>query len=279
MVRPGLAACLQQERGMKLFEIFKKEARQKRKAKLKEEMQRGYFDDFREFRDSKGKVFAASGKLLASSHAPTFPHMQVVLSDGSSCTFPPAAAELSHRAGSNTQQPMQLGAATQPPSDVGTNSAAAAGGVLQPSAASLVCLAFRAGAQPMIEAWATAFGHHFQGRGSEVALYEMAIVEGVVMRMWPFKQLLLRGGANSAAKYAFPCRHLHHFGDMQALRSSLHLTNLLTGYVFLIDSRGRLRWRGSGSPTKEELDTLLRCTEQLLQEEQAQQLRLAATAA
>jgi hypothetical protein len=49
--------------------------------------------------------------------------------------------------------------------------------------------------------------------------------------MWPFKQLLLRGGANSAAKYAFPCRHLHHFGDMQALRSSLHLTNLLTGCV------------------------------------------------
>lgn len=84
-------------------QIFKKEARQKRKAKLKEEMQRGYFDDFRvgrpaamqwqplsptaplagdvfhscslpscehlqEFRDSKGKVFAAPGKLLASSH-------------------------------------------------------------------------------------------------------------------------------------------------------------------------------------------------------------------
>lgn len=35
-------------------------------------------------------------------------------------------------------------------------------------------------------------------------------------------------------------------------------------YVFLLDARGRLRWRGSGSPAGGELDTLLRCTEELL---------------
>lgn len=52
-----------------------------------------------------------------------------------------------------------------------------------------------------------------------------------VMRMWPFKQLLLRGNAAGAGKYALPCRHLHHFGDMQQLREALHLTNLLTGWV------------------------------------------------
>lgn len=33
---------------------------------LQEEMQRGYFDDFRDFRDSKGKVFLAPEKLIAA---------------------------------------------------------------------------------------------------------------------------------------------------------------------------------------------------------------------
>lgn len=50
-----------------------------------------------------------------------------------------------------------------------------------------------------------------------------------VMRMWPFKQLLLRGSAAGGSKYALPCRNLHHFGDIAQLRAALHLTNLLTG--------------------------------------------------
>ena len=35
---------------------------------LQEEMQRGYFDDFRDFRDSQGKVFAAPQRLVAASN-------------------------------------------------------------------------------------------------------------------------------------------------------------------------------------------------------------------
>ncbi|KAL4423175.1 hypothetical protein ABPG77_000308 [Micractinium sp. CCAP 211/92] len=239
------AAQLQQERGMKLFEIFSKEEREKRKAKLKEEMQRGYFDDFRDFRDSKGKVFAAPQRLVAASNAPTFPRMEVLLPTGSPATFPPAVSASSGSSGE-----------------------------LQPAAASLVCLAFRAGAQSMLEAWAGSFSSQFQGRNG-VALYELAIVEGVVMGWWPFKQLLLRNGAKSAGKYALPCRVLTHFGATDRVRAALHLTNLLTGYVFLLDARGRLRWRASGSPSEQELQTLGRVTEQLLREqgEQAPQLQ------
>lgn len=42
-------------------------------------------------------------------------------------------------------------------------------------------------------------------------------------------------------------------------------------YVFLVDAQGRLRWRGSGSPSDSEMTTLLRCTEELLQQEGAGQ--------
>lgn len=43
----------------------------------------------------------------------------------------------------------------------------------------------------------------------------------------------------------------------------------LRRYVFLVDAQGRLRWRGSGNPSDSELATLLRCTEELLQQEGA----------
>jgi hypothetical protein len=51
-----------------LPQIFSKEEREKRRAALKEEMQRGYFDDFRDFRDKKGKVFVAPEKLIGANH-------------------------------------------------------------------------------------------------------------------------------------------------------------------------------------------------------------------
>ena len=254
-------------------------------------MQRGYFDDFGDFRKNKGKVWVAPERLAPAAHAQPFPQLAVVQSDGSPATFPPAASDCSSGGGSSGNDGA-AGGGEQPPV-----AAATVTSTQQPAAASLVCLAFRAGAQPMLEAWATPFSQQFQGRAG-VALIELAVVEGVVMRLWPFKQLLLRSSAAAAGKYAMPCRHLHHFGDMQALREALHLTNLLTGcascrpldagscsrpacllfccpphslpcprsYVFLVDSRGRLRWRGSGSPSGGELATLLSCTEELLLE-------------
>lgn len=110
---------MQQTRGMKLFEIFSKERRAERKAKLKDDMQRGYFDDFRDFRDSQGKVFHSPTRLIPAAAAPLFPQITPLTSDGTPLSFP----------------------------FTGTGA----------PAASLVCIAFRAGAQEMIEAWAVPF--------------------------------------------------------------------------------------------------------------------------
>lgn len=93
--------------------------------------------------------------------APAFPRLDVVLSDGSPAIFPPAAAA----AAAVSSSPSSSGGAAE-----------------ALPAASLVCVAFRAGAQPMLEAWAGPFAQHFQGRSGSVALYELAIVEGVVSR-------------------------------------------------------------------------------------------------
>eukprot|EP00887_Chlorella_sp_A99_P006613 scaffold3.g6613.t1 len=272
----AVASALQQERGMKLLELFSKEKREERKRKLREEMDQGYFDDFRDFRDKQGKVFMAPEKLVPASHAPHFPQLEALLPDGTAVPFPPvaaAAASCSSSGDSSSsgggQSSGSGGSSNRDAHSSGEGSGRVAGGPASTSGlpsprAGLVCVAFRAGAQPMIEQWASAFGHAFAGRCG-AALYELSLVEGVVMRLPPFRQMLLREAGRGGGGHAgMPTTYLFRFGGTGELRSVLQMTNRLTGYVFLLDSRGRLRWRGSGAPDARELQSLLRCTEELL---------------
>lgn len=53
---------------------------------VQEDLQRGYFDDFREFRDKQGKIFA--GQAYAPGKAPVFPQVQGEAPDGSPVSLP-----------------------------------------------------------------------------------------------------------------------------------------------------------------------------------------------
>ena len=194
-------------------------------------MQRGYFDDFRDFRDKQGKIFHSPTKLIPAAAAPLFPPIPTITTDGSS-----------------VQLPLQG----------------------QPA---FVCIAFRAGAQEMIEAWAGPCSRFLDDAGSSesnsnsnsssnsarVQLVELALIDSAVMGMWPFKSMLMANGAKSQEQYAVPAQYLYYFGDTEAVRKSLHLTNKLTGYVFLVDGDGKVRWRGSGNPEHGELEVLKAC--------------------
>ncbi|XP_075489704.1 uncharacterized protein LOC142528549 [Primulina tabacum] len=59
---------------------------------------------------------------------------------------------------------------------------------------------------------------------------------------------------------------VYSFGDHYYFRKELRILNLLTGYIFLIDKMGRIRWQGFGSAKQEELLSLLSCTSLLLDE-------------
>jgi ATPase complex subunit ATP10 len=260
---PSDGVALQQARGMKLFEVgivmrpilrrslaatsadqmrsrspcsqlFSKEKRAERRKKLHEDLQRGYFDDFKDFRDNQGKAFFAADRLTPPSQSAAFPPLQAALPDGTTTTFPPAADR---------------------------NSA---------PAVSLVCVAFRAGAQGMLEAWAAPFSRRFGARpGTGAALVELSLVESRVMALWPFRGVLLRSGERSQASYAMPATYLYHFGDGEALQAALRMNNRLTGYVYLLDGQGRVRWRGSGKPEERELTAMDKCAEELVQEAEA----------
>lgn len=226
--RPNLHQLQHQRSMIQLFDIFRKEKRRERREALKEEIQRGYFDDFRQFRDTKGKIFHSTDKLVSSAAAPLFPAISTTSPDGLSLSLPLAS----------------------PVKNVIT----------------LTCIAFRAGAQDMIEQWATPFSAAFSDHSKLVNIVELALVESSVMSMWPFKGILLKEAGKTVRPYQVPVHMLSHFGDADPIRKTLGLTNRLTAYVYLIDRDGKIRWRGSGHPEEQEVRILIQCGQELLGE-------------
>ncbi|DBA80403.1 TPA: hypothetical protein ACH3X2_007342 [Trebouxia sp. C0005] len=73
-----------------------------------------------------------------------------------------------------------------------------------------------------------------------------------------------RAEVGSAKTSTMQTDFLFHFGDTTQIRKALEMPNRLTGYAFLIDSNGLVRWRGSGLAEQSEVDGLLRAADQLL---------------
>jgi ATPase complex subunit ATP10 len=55
-----------------------------------------------------------------------------------------------------------------------------------------------------------------------------------------------------------------HFGSLTDIRVQLKMRNALVGWVYLIDSHGRVRWTAHGEATPTEIESMLRLTESLL---------------
>ncbi|EIE20745.1 hypothetical protein COCSUDRAFT_57309 [Coccomyxa subellipsoidea C-169] len=191
-------------------------------------MKRGYFDDFKDLKETQGRMFQASEQLSPAGTSPHLPPMAVVEPGGAEVLFPPS------------QDSMRVG---------------------------LLCIAFRAGAEDKLRSWSEPFREAMQGR-SGARWFDMSLVESVVMRIWPFKQMILRSGLTKPTAPAEACQlqpeHIFHFGDATEIRRVLGMTNRLTGYAYLIDGKGRVRWRGSGQATAAEAENLVACSKELL---------------
>ncbi|KAK9901658.1 hypothetical protein WJX75_007088 [Coccomyxa subellipsoidea] len=219
---------LTKTRGIKLFEIFDKEKAQERKREIQEEMKRGYFDDFKDLKETQGRMFQASEQLSPAETSSHLPPLAVVEPGGTEVLFPPPPGSLR---------------------------------------VALLCVAFRAGAEDKLQSWSETFREALQGR-SGARWFELSLVESVVMSVWPFKQMILRSGLTKPAAPSEACQlqaeHIFHFGDATEIRRVLGMTNRLTGYAYLIDAKGRVRWRGSGQATATEADNLVACSKELL---------------
>lgn len=221
------------------YEIFSKERREQGRKRLQEEMKKGHFDDFKQLRDTQGKLFRGSPGLLPISSM-IFPHVHVM--NGRS---------------------EHVGTITEV---FGSN----------PKAAVLLCVGCREGAQPMIDAWARAFDDWVSQQQSEadnntketpVGIVEMSVVDSFVMSMWPFRSILTGKQTDFQDKYsgADAC-NVFLFRGQDGFQEVLDMfENRLIGYVYLLDSAGNIRWKGCGFPDMpEEMNHLLKATRALL---------------
>ncbi|GAB2274672.1 hypothetical protein Dimus_009443 [Dionaea muscipula] len=218
-------------RFLDFYQLGNKEAIEKERARLKDEMSRGYFADLSELKQHGGKIALANKILIPAAVAVKFPSLEVNYSDGRTVKLPFGSE-------ANGLQ------------------------------STLLCLSFRASSQRMIDSWIMPFLDRFKESGN-IQLYEVCFVDSWFLSLNPIKRLLLRVMNKSSrvdSKDGLRRQVVYAFGDHYDFRKQLRILNLLTGYVFLLDKFGRIRWLGFGTATEAEISSLLSCTSLLVEE-------------
>ncbi|XP_066367699.1 uncharacterized protein [Miscanthus floridulus] len=235
LARPAFARGFLDFRKTGNKEAMEKE-KEKKKARLTDEMSRGYFADIAEIRKNAGKIAMASKVIIPEADAVKFPDLAVDSPAGGALHLPLVAPALQ---------------------DDGSE----AGDHVIPSA-SLVCLSFRASSLKMAESWSLPFLDAF-GAAKNMHVYEVSFIDSWLLSLSPVRRAFLK----VMRKSNNPQRHVvYAFGDHYDFRKKLQIRTHLTGYVYLVDSLGRIRWQGFGSATQEELSSLTACTSILLDE-------------
>ncbi|XP_076907136.1 uncharacterized protein LOC143563491 isoform X1 [Bidens hawaiensis] len=235
----NIPARLTSNRFLDFYQLGNKDAIEKERARLKDEMNRGYFADMAELKEHGGKIATANKIIIPAMSAVKFPQLEVNSSNGKCFKLPITT--------------------------YGTDSESMKDEIPK---ATLMCLSFRATSQAMTDSWSAPFIEAFKD-SNKVRLYEISFIESFLLSLTPIKKLLLmmlkkskpeeNGVLHKQIAYAF--------GDHYYFRKELKILNLLTGYMFLLDKFGRIRWQGYGNATPDELSSLLSCTSLLLEEE------------
>ncbi|GFP93539.1 hypothetical protein PHJA_001498300 [Phtheirospermum japonicum] len=227
-------------RFLDIYQMGNKAAIEKERARLKDEMSRGYFADMSEMKQNAGKIAMANKIIIPSVAAVKFPALEVNYSDGSTLKLPITSSDKNDVHASKSDIPK----------------------------ASLVCLSFRASSQPMVDSWSLPFLNTF-ANSSDARLYEVSFIDSWLLTRSPIKKLLLkimRKSKPGEKQDILQRQIVYSFGDHYYFRKELKILNLLTGYIFLVDKLGRIRWQGFGLATEDELLSLLSCTSLLLDE-------------
>ncbi|XP_065635405.1 uncharacterized protein LOC112035489 isoform X3 [Quercus suber] len=208
-------------RFLDIYQLGNKTAIEKERARLADEMNRGYFADISELNQHGGKIAMANKIIIPAMAAVKFPALEVNYSDGTTVKLPKTS----------NGDIVDVDKSAIPK-------------------ASLLCLSFRANSQAMIDSWSGPFIDAFSN-SKDVQLYEL---------------LLRIMKKSNGGKDALQKQIVYSFGDHYYFRKELKVLNLLTGYIFLLDKFGRIRWQGFGLATQEELSSLLSCASLLLEE-------------
>ena len=133
----------------------------------------------------------------------------------------------------------------------------------------LVGVSFRAIGAAQSREWLEPFGRrvYLTYRGmAHTATAHCSLIEQPVFRFTWLRNWLLRDLRKAATDISLNTWNCLKIGDVAPIRQQLGLDNRLVGYVYLLDQEGRVRFRGSGSPTEDELQLLFQVTEECVSE-------------
>ena len=118
----------------------------------------------------------------------------------------------------------------------------------------LVGVSFRAIGAAQSREWLEPFGRrvYLTYRGmAHTATAHCSLIEQPVFRFTWLRNWLLRDLRKAATDISLNTWNCLKIGDVAPIRHQLNLGNRLVGYVYLLDQEGRVRFRGSGSPTED----------------------------
>lgn len=135
----------------------------------------------------------------------------------------------------------------------------------------LVAISYKDFGAQLLPSWIDPFDLAFRkGINNEADRYEVVRViinEGTMVKLLsPF----ITSGTKKNVPESDHASTLLYYGDAEEFRDILRMHNIYSGYVFLVDGIGRVRWAGSGEGTEEEIHTMLGIAKDLTKRPQKQ---------
>lgn len=123
----------------------------------------------------------------------------------------------------------------------------------------LICIAFVRNAQSMIDSWLGPFEQIF-GQDPEVTAYELPMAGP----NWQFLSWLIDSGMRDGIPVEKHDHVLTIYEDYSEYQELLDMENTELAYIFLLDKKGIVRWKGQGHAAPEALMELIETTKYLL---------------
>jgi ATP10 protein len=121
----------------------------------------------------------------------------------------------------------------------------------------LVGLIFKQSGQAMLNTWLAPL----QQAQQKARVAQIVVTESYVFNM--MKGVITRDMQRNVPAELHASTYVL-FGDASSLDDVLGVRNRMSGYVFLVDAKGRVRWRGCGMATEPEIAAMLKCYSELL---------------
>lgn len=123
----------------------------------------------------------------------------------------------------------------------------------------LICIAFVRSAQSMLESWVQPFEREF-GKDSRFAFYEVPMINSA----WKVLSWMVDSGMRSGIPVEKHGNVVTFYGDYTGYQEALGMVDTNLAYVFVLDKKGIVRWRGQGYANHETEEELIETLKTLI---------------